>query len=38
MCKEMPTIPVDRVTDKKIIMGKNGGPKKRRGTKGCPPP
>jgi hypothetical protein len=25
MCKEMPVIPVNRVVDKKIIMGKNGG-------------
>jgi hypothetical protein len=30
----MPIIPVDRVVDKKKIIGKNGGPKWRRGTRG----
>jgi hypothetical protein len=30
----MPVIPVNRVADKKTIIGKNGGPR-RRGTKGC---
>jgi hypothetical protein len=35
MCKEMPAIPVSRVVDPKRIIGKNGGQKKRRGTKGC---
>jgi hypothetical protein len=31
----MPVIPVNRVGDKKII-GKNGGPRRRRrGTRGC---
>jgi GTPase Era involved in 16S rRNA processing len=24
MCKEIPVIPVDRVVDKKIIIGKSG--------------
>jgi hypothetical protein len=35
MCKEMPVIPVDRVVDKKRIIRKNGGPRRRRGTRGC---
>jgi hypothetical protein len=30
MCKEVPVIPVDRVVDKKTIIGK-----RRRGTRGC---
>jgi hypothetical protein len=34
MCKEMPVIPVDRVENKKRINGKNGGPRRRRGTRG----
>jgi hypothetical protein len=34
MCYEMPVIPVDRVVDKKRIIGINGWPKRRRGTKG----
>jgi hypothetical protein len=34
MCKEMPAIPVDRVAGMKRIIGKNGGPRMRRGTKG----
>jgi hypothetical protein len=39
MCKEMPVIPVDRLVDKKTIIGKNGGPRRRRGTWGrCPHP
>jgi hypothetical protein len=38
MCKEMPVIPVDRVVDKKIIIRKNGGPRRRRGTRGPWPP
>jgi hypothetical protein len=29
MCKEMPVIPVNRVVDKKTIIGKNGGPRRR---------
>jgi hypothetical protein len=37
MCKEMLVIPVNRVVDPKRIIGKNGGPKRRRGTKGCRP-
>jgi tetrahydromethanopterin S-methyltransferase subunit A len=35
MCKEMPVIPVDSVADKKRIIGKNGGPRRRRGIRGC---
>jgi hypothetical protein len=31
MCKEMPVIPVDRVVDKKRIIG---GPRRRRGSRG----
>jgi hypothetical protein len=34
MCKELPVIPVDRVVDKKRIIGKNGGLKRRKGTRG----
>jgi hypothetical protein len=34
MCKEMPVIPVYRVVDKKRIIGKNRGPRRRRGTRG----
>jgi hypothetical protein len=34
MRKEMPVIPVKRAVDKKIIIGKNEGPKRRRGTRG----
>jgi hypothetical protein len=37
MCKEMPVIPVSRVVDAKRIIGKNGGPRRRRGTRGCGP-
>jgi hypothetical protein len=29
----MPAILVDRVVDKKRIIGKNGGPRRRRGTR-----
>jgi hypothetical protein len=36
MCKEMPVIPVHRVVDTKIKIGKNGGlRRRRRGTRGC---
>jgi GTPase Era involved in 16S rRNA processing len=35
MCKEMLVFRVDRVADKKIIIGKNGVPMRRRGTRGC---
>jgi hypothetical protein len=35
MCKEMPVILEDRVVDKKRIIGKNGGPRRRRGIRGC---
>jgi hypothetical protein len=31
MCKEMP---VNRMVDPKIIIGKNGVPRRRRGTRG----
>jgi hypothetical protein len=34
MCKEMPVIPVNRVVDTKIIIERNGGPRRRRGTRG----
>jgi hypothetical protein len=35
MCKEMPVIPVNKVVDPKRIIGKkNGGPRRRRGTRG----
>jgi hypothetical protein len=35
MCKEMPVIWVDRVVNKKRIIVKNGGPRRRRrGTRG----
>jgi hypothetical protein len=37
MCKMMPVIPVNRVVYPKRIIGKNGGPKRRRGTWGCCP-
>jgi hypothetical protein len=33
MCKEMPVIPVNGMDNKRII-GKNGGPRRRRGTRG----
>jgi hypothetical protein len=33
MCKEMPVIPVNKVVDPKRIIGKNGGPRRRRGTR-----
>jgi hypothetical protein len=35
MCKKMLVIPIDRVVDKKRIIGKNEGPRRRRGTRGC---
>jgi hypothetical protein len=34
LCKEMPVIPVNKVVDPKRIIGKNGGPRRRRGTRG----
>jgi hypothetical protein len=37
MCKEMPVIPVNRVVEKKRIIRKNGGPRRKRGTRGCWP-
>jgi hypothetical protein len=30
MCKEMPVIPVNKVVGPKRIIGKNGGPRRRR--------
>jgi hypothetical protein len=38
MCKEMLVIPVDKVVDKKRIIGKNGGSRRRKGTRGLWPP
>jgi hypothetical protein len=35
MCKEVTVILVYRVVDPKRIIGKNGGPRRRRGTRGC---
>jgi hypothetical protein len=35
MCKEMPVIPINKVVDEKRIIRKNGGPRRRRGTRGC---
>jgi hypothetical protein len=34
MYKEMTVIPVNGVVDKKRIIGKNGGPRRRRSTRG----
>jgi hypothetical protein len=34
MCKEMLVIPVDRAVDKKRVIRKNEGPRRRRGTRG----
>jgi hypothetical protein len=34
MCKEMPVILVNKVVDPKRIIGKNGRPRRRRGTRG----
>jgi hypothetical protein len=31
----MPVIPLKRVVEKKRTIGKNGGLKRRRGTRGC---
>jgi hypothetical protein len=35
MCKEMPVIPINRVVDPKKNKQKNGGLRRRRGTRGC---
>jgi hypothetical protein len=35
MCKELPVILVNKVVDRKRIIRKNGGPRRRRGTRGC---
>jgi hypothetical protein len=37
MCKEMLVIPVNKVVDPKRIFRKNGGPRRRRGTRGHRP-
>jgi hypothetical protein len=34
MCKELLVIPVIMVVDPKRIIAKNGGPRRRRGTRG----
>jgi hypothetical protein len=34
MCKEMPVIPVNRAVDPKRIIRKNGGLRRRSGTRG----
>jgi hypothetical protein len=34
MCKKFPVIPVNKVVDPKRIIGKNGGHRRRRGTRG----
>jgi hypothetical protein len=34
MCKEMLVFQVNKVRNPKIIIGKNGGPRRRRGTRG----
>jgi hypothetical protein len=33
-CKEVPVIPVNKVVDPKKNNRKNGGPRRRRGTRG----
>jgi hypothetical protein len=35
MCKELLVILVNKVVDLKRIIRKNGGPRRRRGTRGC---
>jgi hypothetical protein len=35
MYKELPVILVNKVVDLKRIIGKNGGRRRRRGTRGC---
>jgi hypothetical protein len=35
MCKEMLVIQVNKVMGPKGIIGKNGGPRRRTGTRGC---
>jgi hypothetical protein len=34
MCKVMLVIPVNKGVEPKRIIGKNGGPRRRRGTRG----
>jgi hypothetical protein len=34
MCEELPVIRVNKVVDQKRIIGKNGGSRRRRGTRG----
>jgi hypothetical protein len=38
MYKELPVILVNKVVDPKRKIGKNGGMRRRRGTRGCFPP
>jgi hypothetical protein len=38
MGKEMPAIPINRVVKKKSMIGENGGPRRRRGTRVADPP
>jgi hypothetical protein len=39
MCKELPVIPANEAVDPKRIIRKNGGLRRKRGTRGrCPPP
>jgi hypothetical protein len=35
MGKELPVIPVNKVVDPKRIIRTNGGPRRRKGTRGC---
>jgi hypothetical protein len=35
MCKEIPVIPVNKVVEPEIIIGKNGVPRRRTGTRVC---
>jgi hypothetical protein len=34
MCKELPVIPFNKVVDPNRIIGKNGVPRRRTGTRG----
>jgi hypothetical protein len=35
MCKELLVIPDNKAVDPKRKIGKNGGPRRRRGIRGC---
>jgi hypothetical protein len=37
MCKEVPILPANKVVDPKRIIGKNAGPRRRKGTRGADP-